>query len=434
MIARSPWSLLLFVIQQPNAAALAHSRVSRKLSGSGTSVAAPVATARVHNGGWLQQLRPGVTPWVNDDIYQAKLESQTRIAEATQEDSYALITALSLAAESVGPLALAVALAVVGTFTLTGEPSLASFTLSQLVGGAWVASEATFYLCCIATAAFYTAGVGHAPGSRGDATEWDAEERAEVWRRIIKDPSIDTKELLEGWMYRTDVKQPSSIELLADWAAARLGLLAAAGADARPSRETDAAAGVTYAELSVGDVCAWLAGCMFASSREDLSPEQDAELQRMVRELETAAGAPLVDSALLEGAPSASFATTPGIGSMCAQTGAVQWRPRPLAYYAVSHGIGEQVYTPHTMASFGFTQQREGELNYWYRPAKAGAAAGDALVFVHGIGLGPAPYAEFLDQCAAPSPNLHPHPNPNLHPNPNPNPNPKSSSNPDPNP
>ena len=94
MIARSPWSLLLFVIQQPNAAALAHSRVSRKLSGSGTSFAAPVATARVHNGGWLQQLRPGVTPWVNDDIYQAKLESQTRIAEATQEDSYALITAL----------------------------------------------------------------------------------------------------------------------------------------------------------------------------------------------------------------------------------------------------------------------------------------------------------------------------------------------------
>ena len=152
----------------------------------------------------------------------------------------------------------------------------------------------------------------------------------------------------------------------------------------------------------------------------------------MVRELETAAGAPLVDSALLEGAPSASFATTPGIGSMCAQTGAVQWRPRPLAYYAVSHGIGEQVYTPHTMASFGFTQQREGELNYWYRPAKAGAAAGDALVFVHGIGLGPAPYAEFLDQCAAPSPNLHPHPNPNLHPNPNPNP--KPSSNPNPNP
>ena len=186
MIARSPWSLLLFVIQQPNAAALAHSRVSRKLSGSGTSVAAPVATARVHNGGWLQQLRPGVTPWVNDDIYQAKLESQARIAEATQEDSYALITALSLAAESVGPLALAVALAVVVTFTLTGEPSLASFTLSQLVGGAWVASEATFYLCCIATAAFYTAGVGHAPGSRGDATEWDAEERAEVWRQIIK--------------------------------------------------------------------------------------------------------------------------------------------------------------------------------------------------------------------------------------------------------
>ena len=403
MIGRSPWSLLLFVIQQPNSAALTYSRATPKLSGSSTSVAVPAAT-RVEGGATrLQQLRPGVTPWVNDYIYQEKLQSQTRKAEASEEDNYAAITALSLAMECVGPLAVAVAFAVVGTFTLAGEPSLASFlaspTISQLVGGAWVASEATFYLCCIATATFYTASAGHAPGSRGDVTEWDAEGRAEVWRRIVKDPSIDVRELLEGWMYRTDVKQASSLDLLTDWAAARLGL-PAAGADARPSREAVAAAGVAYSELSVGDVCAWLVGCMFASSREALSPEQDAELQRMVRELEMAAGSPLAGSSLLEGAPSASFATTPGIGSMCAQTGAVQWRARPLAYYAVSHGIGEKVYTQHTMAGFGFERQREGELNYWYRPAKAGAAASDALVFVHGIGLGPAPYASFLDQCA----------------------------------
>ena len=404
MIGRSPWSLLLFVIQQPNSAALTYSRATPKLSGSSTSVAVPAAT-RVEGGATrLQQLRPGVTPWVNDYIYQEKLQSQTRKAEASEEDNYAAITALSLAMECVGPLALAVAFAVVGTFTLAGEPSLASFlaspTISQLVGGAWVASEATFYLCCIATATFYTASAGHAPGSRGDVTEWDAEGRAEVWRRIVKDPSIDVKELLEGWMYRTDVKQASSLDLLTEWAAARLGL-PAAGADARPSREAVAAAGVVYSELSVGDVCAWLAGCMFASSREALSPEQDAELQRMVRELEVAAGSPLAGSSLLEGAPSASFATTPGIDSMCAQTGAVQWRARPLAYYAVSHGVGEQVYTQHTMVhEHGFERRREGELNYWYRPAKAGAVAGDALVFVHGIGLGPAPYAAFLDQCA----------------------------------
>ena len=134
MIARSPWSLLLFVIQQPNAAALAHSRVSRKLSGSGTSVAAPVATARVHNGGWLQQLRPGVTPWVNDDIYQAKLESQTRIAEATQEDSYALITALSLAA-SVAVGLWATALLVVNNLRdIPGDTEAGKNTLAVRVG------------------------------------------------------------------------------------------------------------------------------------------------------------------------------------------------------------------------------------------------------------------------------------------------------------
>ena len=108
----------------------------------------------------------------------------------------------------------------------------------------------------------------------------------------------------------------------------------------------------------------------------------------MVQELEVAAGSPLASSSqagLAEGVPSASFATTPGIDSMCAQTGAVQWRARPLAYYAVSHGVGATAYTQQTMAGCGFERRREGELRYWYRPAKAGAAAGDGLVFVHGI-------------------------------------------------
>ena len=112
----------------------------------------------------------------------------------------------------------------------------------------------------------------------------------------------------------------------------------------------------------------------------------------MVRELEVAAGSPLAKSPQTgdqsavpaEGARSADFATTPGIRSMCAQTGKVQWRARPLAYYAVSHGLGATVYTQLTMKSCGFERRREGELSYWYRPAKAGAAAGDALVFVHG--------------------------------------------------
>merc|ERR1740139_878448 len=254
MVGRS--SLLMLVFQQPlNWAALTHPRATPKLSGSSTGVksqwsvftdgaAALAATS-------LQQR---ASPWVDDHIYQAKLQSQTRKAEASEEDTYALIVAGTLAMECLGPLALAIAIAVVGTFMLgDGEQSffIASPTISQLVGGAWVASEATFYLCCIATAAFFSATPGHAPGVRGDETEWDAEGRAEVWRRIIKDPSIDVKELLEGWMYRTDVKQASSLDLLTAWTAARLGL-PAASTEARPSRAAVAAAGVAYSELSVG--------------------------------------------------------------------------------------------------------------------------------------------------------------------------------------
>ena len=175
--------LLLLALDQPAAmAALLGPRATPKLSLSSTGMDARMATSK----GWpvlmdtRLQLRPGTTPswtpWVDDNIYQAKLQPQARKAEASGEDTYALIVAISLAMECVGPLALAVALAVVGSFTLAeGELSFATFlassTIPELVGGAWVASEATFYICCVATAAFFTAAPGHAPGARGGETE-----------------------------------------------------------------------------------------------------------------------------------------------------------------------------------------------------------------------------------------------------------------------
>ena len=94
---------------------------------------------------------------------------------------------------------------------------------------------------------------------------------------------------------------------------------------------------------------------------------------------------------------------------MCAQTDELRWRPRPLAYYLVSHFVGRYVYTPTVMRGLGFDHRAEAELSYWYRPA-AGAGAGarpatggagaEALVFVHGVGFGPAPYGPFLDSVA----------------------------------
>ena len=50
-----------------------------------------------------------------------------------------------------------------------------------------------------------------------------------------------------------------------------------------------------------------------------------------------------------------------------------------------------------------------GELHYWYRPGETSAVGTaaekegekqDALVFIHGIGIGPAPYMDFVSQAA----------------------------------
>ena len=51
------------------------------------------------------------------------------------------------------------------------------------------------------------------------------------------------------------------------------------------------------------------------------------------------------------------------------------------------------------MRARGYNRRREGELTYWYRaaaPLPDGARAPEPLVFIHGVGFGPAPYAPFL--------------------------------------
>ena len=76
------------------------------------------------------------------------------------------------------------------------------------------------------------------------------------------------------------------------------------------------------------------------------TPSQDRELREMVDKLEAASGALRRMPGNVDGAPSRTFATSPGIRRYCAAADAVRWRHRPLSYYAVSHGVGAAAYTP----------------------------------------------------------------------------------------
>ena len=395
------------------------------------------------------------------------VETEDVLTDDDHEDTLALIVATTLALvrnrhasnhksvrpltaphhalqELVGPVALFVVVALAAAPALAGfgaaEIDLATVSLkhfwatapvTQLVGASWIGAEAAFYLACLAVALQATASTGHSPGTRksGDVwgarghghTEWSAERRAEVWRRLLADPSQSTEEFVSGWMYRSDVATPSAASLLGGWAAKRAGLTR--GTTAAEEKAARAASSVSYGELSVGDVYEWLSGAFFSKTRTALTAPQAAELRARVAELEAAASSPLqrrqgdghghVDNL-------ASFSTTANVRSQCAGRDGVRWRHRPLGYYAVSHGVGATAYTHGVMAGAGFERRREGELDYWYRPpvrsAKAkgsgsGSASGaggsgatkekeaDALVFVHGIGLGPAPYCDFVLSC-----------------------------------
>ena len=80
----------------------------------------------------------------------------------------------------------------------------------------------------------------------------------------------------------------------------------------------------------------------------------------------------------------------------------VRWRHRPLLFYALSQGVGRAA-SAYMMRARGYARRREGELTYWYRaaaPLPDGARAPEPLVFIHGVGFGPAPYLAMVDRFA----------------------------------
>ena len=145
--------------------------------------------------------------------------------------------------------------------------------------------------------------------------------------------------------------------------------------------------------------------------------------------------APTPKPAQLVGPPSPGGDVEPSISSYCGAMDALQWRHRPLLFYGLTHAIAHGV-TPMLMQRRGFSRRSVGELTYWYRAGRrqaAGKAAGkageageareagksggggkagaddsgaaggasEALVFIHGIGFGCAPYIERVCELAA---------------------------------
>ena len=109
------------------------------------------------------------------------------------------------------------------------------------------------------------------------------------------------------------------------------------------------------------------------------------------------------------------------VSSMCGPIDPLRWRHRPLLFYGLTHAVAHG-FTPMIMQKRGFVRRASGDLTYWHRagrrravsegkageddPGKtkgtpAGGAAPEALVFIHGIGFGAAPYVERVERMAA---------------------------------
>ena len=72
-------------------------------------------------------------------------------------------------------------------------------------------------------------------------------------------------------------------------------------------------------------------------------------------------------SELLRSGTTAAAPTTPGVRAMRTAVDPIQWRHRPLLFYALSQGAG-RVASAYLMRSRGYARRREGELTYWYLP------------------------------------------------------------------
>ena len=303
--------------------------------------------------------------------------------------------------------------------------TVATAPLATQFVAAWLLSEGCFYASCVARARLMSADESCLERPLLPAR------RRKLWRQILRDPTCSTQSFVQGWFYADAgpgrVRQGGARSALVGLARDLAGL----GVEP-PARH------VRYGELCRGDVMYWLSSGLFEKALCTLSPSEHSELENLVDELEVSAGVKLPvrpgrgdnsdgrSGSLTDG-------TTDGVRSMCLALDDVRWLHRPLLYYGLTHGIYSSVFTPRSFARMGFDQRCEAGLHYYVHTAihtASGRSAGGreavarasraapvkaapvdgaigrasmgavsertAIVFIHGVGVGPGPYIESL--------------------------------------
>lgn len=137
-----------------------------------------------------------------------------------------------------------------------------------------------------------------------------------------------------------------------------------------------------------GNVEDWLAWGYFNRPFLTLTPDQQEEVQGFVDEVERATNVklPKGHNGLMR---TFKFSLEP-----------VESAHRPLAYYAIVHGLVQRVLAPLGYLSLGFGSLiRAGPFNYYIRRAtKPRCDQAPPVVLIHGIGVGPLPYVPFVKE------------------------------------
>ena len=283
----------------------------------------------------------------------------------------------------------------------------------------YVALEGVFYVACCLLAARMSV-----PGKRRPAS-WDRAARLQAWQKILADQTQPTKRFVEGWFMRDGHGRGRT--------AIRATLVALGLVCGEISDEVAVARRVVYEELSIGDVRAWLAGNFFEATPQALQPADHEELDEHIRMLERTTGAALRPTER----------QTASVRPMLPTVDAVRWLHRPLLYYMLTDAIFGRILTPRILKRRGFIRRRRHGLQYYaFDPSPAAefgssvAAASDeadlenwmeddsdssmalssheAVVFIHGVGVGPAPYIQLLESFISEPYPVPPTPRPSL--------------------
>jgi hypothetical protein len=235
----------------------------------------------------------------------------------------------------------------------------------------WAAAEAVFYLVCCLLATYMSL-----PGKSEPSAAWDRAARKQMWSKILTDPTTPTTQYVESWFLRK--YRPRAVS-------SALAVLVAFGFAREDPEEVAAAQRVSYGELSRGDVRAWLAGNFFEARPKDLGPTQRDEVDEFIARLEAAAG-PLLPTEV----------TSRAVRPMRPCFDPIPWRHHPLLYYLLTHAIFARLVTPYVLKQRGFTRRQQHGIGYYAFAPPTNEASDEAIVFIHGVGVGPAPYVQLL--------------------------------------